>query len=519
MAINNTLPGLIPLPSKTGGSTTQQANIGINKPLIPNPGGGYFPATPTGSSTTSTSIPMKGLIPAPSSLSSSSGSTGVLPGLVSRNAVPGQNFSQYEASQGFPQSSGGLPGLTGQTSSTYSNPSQNGNNSSTDLNSYNTPTNNAQTGGAIVPPSTNGTYPGLVPSNATPQDPNANPYTAQAPTYPGLVGSLATTASQPSQAFTDAQGQAKQALSDLTTSRQNEANSLASNYSNPIPLEFQQGRGQVLQNQYLSQQDAYAQQYAGATAQENAATGQQSAQQSGLGAAAGFSAPVAQYGALTSPVTGQAISGGGSNGVLPAQAQSFISNLSQQIKNGQMTRAQAESELSAYGPAGLQALNSALGPNFNTNASNASAGTTAVGQQIQTAAVSTNKALDTLSSAFSSLPGFETGGVPATNSIANWIASQFGSSALTQYKTNLADARSQLIGVLNSSGGTPTGNEATANQYLPDNMTKAQFDQNVGTAQSPGIVRQLIQQKVGSFTQSGQQNGSTNSTTGDIYSF
>lgn len=143
--------------------------------------------------------------------------------------------------------------------------------------------------------------------------------------------------------------------------------------------------------------------------------------------------------------------------------------------------------------------------NFNTNASNASAGTTAVGQQIQTAAQATNQALDTLSTLFNNLSPLQTQGIPLTNSLANWVGSALGSQALSQYKTNLADARSQLIGVLNSAGGTPTGNEATANQYLPDNMTKAQFDANVGTAKNPGIVRQLVAQKVSSFTGSGTQ--------------
>ena len=199
---------------------------------------------------------------------------------------------------------------------------------------------------------------------------------------------------------------------------------------------------------------------------------------------------------------------------LPKQAQDTINSYAQQVKSGAMTRPDAESRLSAYGVVGTNALNEVLGPNFNTNASNASAGTTAVGQQIQTAATATNQALDTLSELFNNLSPLQTGGIPLTNSLSNWVATNLGDKALSQYKTNLADARSQLIGVLNSAGGTPTGNEATANQYLPDNMTKAQFDANVGTTQNPGIVRQLVAQKVGSFTGSGSQNSSGGTTGG-----
>lgn len=266
----------------------------------------------------------------------------------------------------------------------------------------------------------------------------------------------------------------------------------------------------------------------GLTNQENAelaGTGQaltaQSQQANALNQAGALSTPNNQF--LQVPYSnqlldsqGNPVNGGGTTGTLPAAAQSFVNSLATQVQNGQMTRDEATSQLAAYGTAGLQALNTALGSGFNTNASNASAATTATGQQIQTAADSTNKALDTLSSSFSALNGLQTGGIPLTNSIAQWIGSNLGDSALTQYKTNLADARSQLIGVLNSSGGTPTGNESTANQYLPDNMTPAQFTQNVGTVQNPGIVRQLIAQKVASFTGSGSQTNSNASSTNPL---
>lgn len=173
-------------------------------------------------------------------------------------------------------------------------------------------------------------------------DPNRSPYTSQAPSYSGLVGALANTANQPSQAFLDAQAQAKQALADLTTSRTNEANALSLNAQNPIPLEFQQGRGQILQNQYLQQQNAYAQEYAGATAQEAAATGQQGAQQSGLGAAGALAAP--QLAGITNipfnPVSGQfgqisGVAASGGQGGLQG-----IGNIQGQIGIGQTTAQQ-----------------------------------------------------------------------------------------------------------------------------------------------------------------------------------
>lgn len=229
---------------------------------------------------------------------------------------------------------------------------------------------------------------------------------------------------------------------------------------------------------------------------------------------------------LIDPTTGQSVGGGTSSGTstLPAAAQNAVNLQIQKVQSGLSTVADAESALSAYGQAGVNALQQGLGSSFNTNASNASAGTTATGQQIQTAAGATNQALDTLSNLYSQLPSLQTGGIPLTNSIANVIAGALGSKGLTAYNTALADARSQLIGVLNASGGTPTGNEATTLQYLPDNMTVQQFNQLVGTAQNPGTARQLVAQKVAAFTQSGLQNGTiapTPSTTGptSLYDF
>lgn len=332
------------------------------------------------------------------------------------------------------------------------------------------------------------------------------PATQPTNTYSGLIGSAANSAQSNAgigQNAADIAAQYGKNISNIETQGNNAQAGYLSTGTSPVA----EGGAAIIAN-------TQANQVAGQAQAESAAlqgTGQQLTAQNqettGLLGAASGAAPiqVPYNNQIINPQTGQPTNGTGTTGTLPAAAQTFVNSLAQQVQNGQMTRDEATTQLSAYGTAGLQALNTALGSNFNTNASNASAGTTAVGQQIQTAADSTNKALDTLSSSFASLPGWETGTIPAGNSIAQWVGSQLGDAALTQYKTNLADARSQLIGVLNSSGGTPTGNEATANEYLPDNMTPAQFQQNVGTTANPGIVRQLVSQKVTSFTGSGAQ--------------
>jgi len=499
MAINNTLT-----PTSNGGYTLPQNGLmGVT--------GNSAPGVSSGG--------LSGLVPVSAKPAMTlSGTTGI-------NSIPAtssapqstyqQNLSKYgltsiPAGYSF-NASGQLKNLSGQE---YAAPASA--TSSTPPPAYVAPPT------PIIPPNASINSGGgnvTAPSVNTPNNPN----TATGSTFGNAVGTLAQTSSQTNPAYDQAVTDYQKAQQSLQESQTNEANTLALNSENPIPLEFQQGRGQVIQTQYLSQQDALAKEMTAAQGLGQIGTAQQGTQQSGLGTAAGLVSPtqVPYSNQYLSPVTGQPVGGGGTTGgtalsSLPQQAQSAVQSYAQQVQSGSMTRADAESRLSAYGVAGTNALNEVLGNGFNTNASNASAGTTAVGQQIQTAANSTNQALDTLGSSFSSLNGLQTGGIPTTNSIAQWIGAQLGDSALTQYKTNLADARSQLLGVLNSSGGTPTGNEATANEYLPDNMTKAQFDANVGTAQNPGKVRTLIAQKVGSYTQSGTQNGTTNTNSGSV---
>ena len=335
----------------------------------------------------------------------------------------------------------------------------------------------------------------------TPQTGYNPQYNAQNIPTPGTVASqLANVASTPSPEIE----KAKQAIVDL----KNEYAQKGVNIDNTAGFLTQAtGLQGQLQHQYQTALEA-------ATGNLNAAMAQQGQSITALTNAGSQVAP--QFPGYNQqvyvPGQGFVNQGGGTGALsqLPQQAQQAIQSYAEQVKNGQMTRQDAESRLSAYGVAGTNALNESLGTGFNTNASNASAGTTAQGQQIQTAAKATNDALDSLNSLFSNLNPVQTQGIPATNSLANWIGTQLGDKALSSYRTALSDARSQLIGVLNSSGGTPTGNEATALQYLPDNMTKAQFDTNVGTAQNPGIVRTLVQQKVSRFTGSGSQGGPTN---------
>lgn len=329
--------------------------------------------------------------------------------------------------------------------------------------------------------------------------------------YGGLVSRVAEQSAKPSEQFINAQNSALGYQEKLRQLQEEQATGIKNIQNSGTPLSQALGEAGAINQLYASRENALAGAFQGASSLLPSATSQQQAQISGTTAAAGLAAPtqVPYSNQYIDPTTGQPIAGGGGTGALgqlPPQAQSAIQSYAEQVRNGSMTRQDAESRLGAYGVAGTNALNEVLGTGFNTNASNASASTTAQGQQLQTAAHATTQALDSLQSLFNQLPGIQTGGIPLTNKVANLIAGALGSPALTQYNQTLHDARAQLQGVLTASGGaTPTGAEAMALTYLPDNMTAGQLSAAISN------VKNLVQQKVGSFTQSGQQNQNNSS--------
>lgn len=164
-------------------------------------------------------------------------------------------------------------------------------------------------------------------SGGTPGTPSPTPNptptpSSVPPTYAGLVGQVAQGASQPNKIYTDAVTKAEEVNKQLAQSRMNEAQGLADNANNPIPLRFQQGRAQVLQNQYLQQQNALAGEYQGATSLVGSANTQQGLNQSGLISAAGLAAPQG-YGLTTQPYNPltDTFGGGGTGGAIDRATQ------------------------------------------------------------------------------------------------------------------------------------------------------------------------------------------------------
>lgn len=338
----------------------------------------------------------------------------------------------------------------------------------------------------------------------------------------GLIGTAQANPATSGQAYTDYQT----AIDELNALKSTMATQTAGISSTGIPLEFQQGRQGILNTQYASQldaaqqkvnqaQQAISQQITGTQTQQAGYTGAgnlgqtgQGLQQSGLTSAAQLAQPVQvpysnQY---INPQTGESV-----GGAMGGSMQQAVSNIAEKVFSGNMGYDAGVSALGGYGQAGINALQQALGSNFNIQQSNAQAQaqgastlqTGTVGGLLSKAADSANQALVKLETDFNRLSSLQTGGIPATNSIANWIAEKFGQGELSAYQTTLKDTRAQIQGVLTASGGVDVitaGNMAST--YLPDNMTPTMFKEKLNAAKA------LISQKVQAFTNQNSNQGS-----------
>lgn len=324
-----------------------------------------------------------------------------------------------------------------------------------------------------------------------------------------LIEQLRQGASGPSGDYLKAQKQAEMYNKALTESKTNQANTLANNFMNPIPLEFQQGRGQVLTNQYLAQQGALASGFQGATNLLGAANTQQGLQQQGLTSAAGLAQPVQvpYSNQFVDPLTGQTI--GGQGGGVGGSLQTAVQDVSQRVKSGTMTYNDALSALSSYGQGGVNALLQSLGSNFNIAQSNTLAGQQgSVGVNYQLA----ETALNNVENIMKSLGAAQTTNIPFINSTANWISTQFGlgseqTRAMTGAVQSLRNAYASLLASVK--GGTPTDYSSQAAAEIPNEPTPNDIAAVRQNFEVLGKARRDILSNPGAAT--GNQNQSSGS--------
>lgn len=327
----------------------------------------------------------------------------------------------------------------------------------------------------------------------TPPPPaNTNTNSSASQNFPSLVKTVSNMAAQPTAAFTQAQNTANQALQQLEQSRMNEAQALSANAQNAIPLEFQQGRAQVLQTQYQQQQNALAQQYSGAIAAEQAATGQQQTQLGGAEAAVTATTPqLGQYGqAYYQPLSAGAT--GASAGVAPTDPfYQVLQSYAQDLVNNQPGA--VPSSISGNSVLWNQVLQMAqkINPNFNYNAS--VAGGAAQQSNIQTGGTASTTANQNIyNTALSNLANYQnmasniksfgdqllnnmnTAGINPllsqyANMTLNQLQTQFSSTGYATFNTNIQGLQARVSDLLNT-GEIPSSATAGAQAIVNGNI-------------------------------------------------
>lgn len=342
------------------------------------------------------------------------------------------------------------------------------------------------------------------------------------PTAQGLIGQTSSAAQGAygtgASQLADAYGKAQDFQSQYVQNQQQEADALAQNRLNPIPIGDQAGREAVLQNQYLARQNALASGLQGESNLANIGLSGQGQGLSGLGTASGqavtgqgqtLSGLTSALGAaqpqlagfnqqVFNPLTGQFAGGTSLNDA--------VSTITQRVQSGQMSYDQAVTSLGGYGQGGINALQQALGPNFNVAQSNALAGVQgAVGPAVQYA----NSALDLLTDAASKLSVFGQGSnVPIFNAAGTAVSSAtgLGGDQTQAYKSAVAEARAALTNVFIQKGVTPTAAGDQANALIPDNPTPQQISAAKQTLATFGQSTQSIYGNPGAVNTNSNSN-------------
>ncbi len=364
-----------------------------------------------------------------------------------------------------------------------------------------------------------------IPTATEPQYQQQAPQQQSTPTglYSSLIGALSGQAlgNPQSQQITQSlqnvgsDGALPKGIQDLKDLRTKYAENIANLEQTPIPMEFIQGREGVMQRLMAARENSLQQAIANTlegqgqqiTALNNAgglANTQQGLIQQALQQAGTLASPiqVPYSNQLLNPASGQNIQGGANNSAL--NPLNSIQSYAQMVISGQMAPSQAASAL-GNNPAFTAALNQAISqsnPNFNFPQAEANAAAqgqaltqnVAMGGQLQKQAETVKQHMTTLQNAYNSLGAQY--GLPILNKGVNAIASSFGSGPLQSYKLALSNVRDEIAKVLGG-GSSTEGTRHTAEEILPDNMTPAQIQAAIGTA------NELMSAKIKEYTTAG----------------
>lgn len=363
------------------------------------------------------------------------------------------------------------------------------------INATNTQTNNQITPTVAAPKPTDISSKGIL-TSLTNTAQTGSP-TAQA-AQTGLLGTAAANPATTGQAYKDYQT----AIDELANLKSSMAQAEAGISSTGIPLEFQQGRSQVLNKQYADQlqaaqekvnqaQNAISQQITGAQTQQagysQAGTLGQTGQglvQSGLGTVAGYVQPQqVPYGTpLVTPQTGQVVGGTGTTAGEVAPTDPFYKTLqsyAQLLASNQGSAIPSSITGNSVLNAQLIKMAQQINPNFNVNVASGAGGAQQNVAAAQAAQIENNKSnlqqAKNVGSQLSDLIntfGLNPSNVNAVNAGLQKIATNFSDpnyQSLNNYISSLASLYGQI---LTPAGGNPTDSiRDTANRMLNSTMS------------------------------------------------
>lgn len=325
----------------------------------------------------------------------------------------------------------------------------------------------------------------------------------------------------------DAYKRAQEVNQELAQSKKNQARGEAQQLLAPIPLGDATGRQAATRQQYLTQQQALADELQGQAALYGAGftgTGQQQAALSsaggiantaqsqllsGLASAGSLAQPSGNFPFVFDPTTGSfTTSGGGTSGFNPTTA---AQQYAKDVISGVRSYADAVSAMSLYGAAAQQFLDQAIqqqSPNFNfAQARSLGDIQGTIGPQYNFA----QQALSNVENALQKLGGLQTTNVPLWNQFANFASLQsgIGGDSTREFVSAVQSLRNAYAAILASArGGTPSDFSAQAIAEIPDIPTPndlAAIRHNLET---------LGQARVGIYGQPGGQSTSYAQPTG-----
>lgn len=381
------------------------------------------------------------------------------------------------------------------------------------------------------PPQTNITSPGVLnttsqtsaPINTQSTNTSVPPVNTSPPTgttYSGFLGDLKSAATDTSAV--------DKANADLESLRKEYAQATGNiEGGGYLPLQFVQGREQVLNRQYSAEEAAAE------SALTNALTAR-GQNITGLGTVAGLAQPtqVPYNNQYIDPTTGKPV-----NPSVGGDMTSAVALQAEKVKNGTASPQDAANALSAYGQAGTNALQQALGSNFSIpQARGISSATETNAQTGGTASVDANNKIyqDALANSANLqqqlgnvdqlgnllLTTAQAGGInPSSSQFANQsiaqVRSQLSNAQQAQFDSTMNTLTAKIGLLLNVGGGAVTDQvRNSANQVLSGTLALSALPAVLNQIQSEGAIVAQNQRDVATKAYQNVQQGNLGNSGG-----